>query len=208
MYRFHPRWERIRALLRDGAIGEVRSLYGTFTFNSAARGEDIRFHREMGGGSLYDVGCYPISAARMLLAEEPQAVTVHALFSPEHGDVDMMAAGLLEFSAGVGMTFDCGMWAHGKNTLQILGTTGRIDIPHAFVASSPEEGAFSLVQGSSSTVMAEDAVNQWVEQAERFAEAVHGTAPLLFDAEDAVRNMRVLEGAMLSARSRSRVALS
>ena len=84
------------------------------------------YTKEWGGGSIYDVGCYPISAARFLLDEEPTAVTAHAFFSPEHGNVDMMASGMMEFSNGVALTFDCGMWAEFRNELEILGSEGRI----------------------------------------------------------------------------------
>jgi len=93
-------------------------------------GSDVRFKRAWGEGSIYDVGCYPISAARMLLNAEPTAATVHALLSPEHDDVDMMASGMLEFPGSVGLTFDCGMWAAFRNTLEVLGTAASRCLRH------------------------------------------------------------------------------
>ncbi|PAF11719.1 oxidoreductase, partial [Shouchella clausii] len=72
---------------------ELRGIYGNFTFNNSKDKGNVRYKQEWGGGSLYDVGVYPISVARMLLDQEPQAATVHALFSEEHDNVDMMASG-------------------------------------------------------------------------------------------------------------------
>lgn len=120
MYRYHPRFDVIKNIIQSGEIGEVRGLHSTFTFNNAGDASNVRYRKAWGGGSIYDVGCYPISVARMLLGEEPQAATVHGLLSPEHDNVDMMASGILEFSGGVALSFDCGMWADFRNTLEIL----------------------------------------------------------------------------------------
>ncbi|KAF4325658.1 hypothetical protein G195_000687 [Phytophthora kernoviae 00238/432] len=70
--------------------------------------------------------------SRMYLGQEPEAVTVHALFSEEHDGVDMMASGLVEFPNSVALTFDCGMWASGRAEMEILGTDGRIELPKVF----------------------------------------------------------------------------
>ncbi|GMA60449.1 deoxyfructose oxidoreductase [Alicyclobacillus fastidiosus] len=133
MYRHHPRYERMKTIIDSGEIGDIRGIHGTFTFNNAQDTNNVRYKRFMGGGGLYDVGCYPISAARLILGREPEAATVQAFHSPEHDNVDMMASGLIEFPGAVGLTFDCGMWADFRNTLEILGTDGRIVVPNAFV---------------------------------------------------------------------------
>lgn len=135
MYRYHPRYDMIRDLISSGAIGDIRGIRGAFTFNNAGDKGNVRYKKEWGGGSIYDVGCYPIHAARMLLGKEPVAATVNAFFSAEHDDVDMMASGLLEFEGSVALTFDCGMWAAFRNPLEILGTEGIIELPSAFVGS-------------------------------------------------------------------------
>ena len=133
MYRNHPRYERIREIIKSGEIGEIRGIHSTFTFNNAGDKSNVRYRKEWGGGSMTYVGVYPISAARLLLATEPEAVTVHALISPEHDNVDMMASGVLEFPGNVALTFDCGMWAAFRNTIEVLGSEGRIEVPEAFV---------------------------------------------------------------------------
>ncbi|GAB2694430.1 Gfo/Idh/MocA family protein [Paenibacillus thermoaerophilus] len=206
MYRHHPRYRRIREIIASGEIGAIRGIHGAFTFNNAGDSANVRYRRDWGGGSLYDVGVYPISAARYILGTEPEAATVHAYFSPEHDGVDMMASGLIEFHGSVALTFDCGMWAHGRNTLEILGTEGRIELPSAYVCPPDRPSAFDVVVRGERRTETMPAVNQYALQADDFAEAVWGGAAL-FPADDAVRGMAVIDACLKSARERARVAL-
>lgn len=207
MYRHHPRYERIAEIVRSGEIGELRGLHGTFTFNNAGDKSNFRYVAAWGGGSVYDIGCYPISAARLIMGKEPEAVTARALFSPEHGDVDMMASGLIEFEGDVSLTFDCGMWADFRNTFEILGTTGRIEIPSAFVASPGTDG-FIVVSGGQRREEAVSVPNQYVLQVDDFANAVFEGTPLRFAPRDAVSNMKVIDACLASARQKKRINLS
>jgi predicted dehydrogenase len=209
MYRHHPRYRMIKDIIDSGEIGPIRGIHGAFTFNSAANAANVRFRREWGGGSLYDVGVYPISAARLLLGAEPEAATVHALFSPEHGDVDMMASGLVEFPGSVALTFDCGMWAAYRNTLEVLGTEGRIEVPGAYIYQREECGANFFVTGKDGRREVKvPVVNQYALQADDFARVVlHGAAPLM-PPEDAIADMKVIDACLESARTRTRVTIS
>lgn len=204
MYRHHPRYERVAEIIRSGEIGDVRSIYTNFTFNNAAASDNIRFYRDMGGGSIYDVGVYPISAGRMILGQEPEAVTVQALFSPEHDHVDMMASGLIEFPNNVGLTFDCGMWAAFRNRLEILGTDGRIEVPSAYVGHAN----FTVYSGDQSREETfDEQLDAYALQADQFANSVRGIETLRYEPSDAVSNMKVVDACLKSARERIRVSL-
>ncbi|WNQ12868.1 Gfo/Idh/MocA family oxidoreductase [Paenibacillus aurantius] len=203
MYRYHPRYTRLKEIIQAGEIGEIRGIHGTFTFNNAKDANNVRYKRYMGGGSLYDVGCYPISAARLILGEEPQAATVHALLSPEHDEVDMMASGLLEFSKGVALTFDCGMWAAFRNTLEVVGTDGRIEVPSAFIGPAN----FKVFTRDGEREEEFPQLNQYALQADTMARAIWGEADLPYPAEDAIRNMKVLDACLKSANERVRITL-
>jgi xylose dehydrogenase (NAD/NADP) len=207
MYRHHPRYDRIKEIIRSGEIGQIRGIHGAFTFNNAEDSKNVRYQRFMGGGSLYDVGCYPISAARYILEEEPQAATVHAFFSPEHDEVDMMASGLLEFTGGVALTFDCGMWAAFRNTLEIVGTQGRIEVPSAFVTPPAPGSNFFVVTGEGRREEEASSVNQYALEADDLAYAVWGKKPMRFESGDAVLNMRVIDACLQSAREHSRIVI-
>ncbi|GIP34795.1 Gfo/Idh/MocA family protein [Paenibacillus sp. J2TS4] len=207
MYRHHPRYEHLREIIAAGEIGELRGVHGTFTFNSSANTTNFRNNPAMGGGALYDIGVYPISAARLVTGLEPEAATVHAFFSERHGGVDMMASGLLEFPGGIGLTFDCAMWAAGRNTLEILGTDGRIEVPSAFVCDPGTPSVFYVIAKGERKEVEFPPVNQYSLQADDFAATVLDGAASVFDPQDAVLNMRVVDACLESARTRSRVSI-
>lgn len=207
MYRHHPRYDQIKNILDSGEIGKIRGIHGSFTFNNAGDAANFRFRSGMGGGSVYDVGCYPINAARHLLGCEPEAVTAHGFFSEEHDSVDMMVSCLIEFPRDVGLTFDCGMWAYGENSLQIKGTEGIIRVPAAFLYRSQAEATFTVTVGGESRIVAVPDVNQYVLQVDEFDRSILNNVPLLFPAEDAVQNMKVIDAVIQSAKERKRVSL-
>ncbi|WP_342042915.1 Gfo/Idh/MocA family protein [Bacillus sp. OTU2372] len=208
MYRYHPRYTTIRDIIKSGEIGELRGIHGTFTFNNSKDMNNIRYKQEWGGGSLYDVGVYPISAARMLLNEEPKAAAVHALLSEEHDHVDMMASGILEFNRGVALTFDCGMWAAFRNTLEVLGTEGRIEVPSAFVVNQDEGDNFFVYTKDGRREVEVPRLNQYALQADAIGRTIRNEEPLPFPASDAVLNMKVLDACLTSARERRRVEIN
>ncbi|KAF9126721.1 hypothetical protein BGX30_015131 [Mortierella sp. GBA39] len=194
-------------IIDSGQIGEVRGIRSAFTFNNAGDKTNVRYRKDWGGGSIYDVGCYPINAARLLLGKEPIAVTVNAFFSPEHDDVDMMASGLIEFDGSVALTFDCAMWAASRNPLEILGTDGIIEVPSAYVTPTPGSGNFYLtVRGERSEIEVPH-VNAYSLQADQLARAIMNKTPLQFQPDDAIHNMKVIDACLLSAREHTRVAL-
>jgi len=207
MYRHHPRYALIREIIRSGEIGELRGIHATFTYNQAEAQENVRYKKTWGGGSLYDVGVYPISAARMILEEEPLAATVHAFFSEVHDDVDMMASGLLEFNRGVAMTFDCGMWAAGRNTLEVTGTEGRIEVPSAFVVQQNQKDNFFVVTADDHREVDVPKVNHYVMQADAIGRSILYGEPSAYPARDAVLDMKVLDACLLSSREHRRVEI-
>jgi len=208
MYRYHPRYERIKQLIDDGVIGDLRLIKGSFTFNNGDSTENVRFVKEWGGGSLYDVGCYPISAARYLLGREPIAATMQAMFSEKHGGVDMMAAGLVEFPGDVSLLFDCGMWAAFRNPLEILGTKGRIEIPHAFLGKNENEGNYYVHTDHGVEEIKAEYLDTYALQADAIARAIYGEQSLPFPLDDAIANMKVLEACLQSAENGTRVTLN
>jgi Predicted dehydrogenases and related proteins len=207
MYRYHPRYQQIKELIASGAIGQIRGIRSAFTFNNPNDSKNVRFRKDWGGGSIYDVGCYPLNAARLLLDKEPQAVTVNAFFSPEHDDVDMMASGLVEFEGDVALTFDCGMWAAFRNPLEVLGTDGIIEVPSAFVTPTPESSHIYLTTNGERRQIEIPYVNSYTEQADSLYRSITNGAPLQFPTSDAISNMKVIDACLLSARERTRVTL-
>lgn len=208
MYRHHPRYERIKEIIQSGKIGEIRGLHSTFSFNNAGDTNNVRYKQHMGGGSIYDVGCYPISVARLIIGAEPIAATAQAFFSPAHDDVDMMVSGLIEFPNSIGLTFDCSMWAAFRNTLEILGTEGRIEVPSAFVGNADASDHFYVETREGRREEEVPHVNQYALQADAFAQSVFNDIPSQFSSTDAVLNMRVIDACLQSARENTRIIVS
>ena len=94
MYRFHPQWQRARALVDEGAIGSVAAVHTSFTYANHDP-LNIRNIRDCGGGALLDIGCYGISAARFVLGREPRAVTAWSDRHPQFG-TDRRTAAMLD----------------------------------------------------------------------------------------------------------------
>ncbi len=206
MYRHHPRIARVKEIIASGEIGDLRGIRGVFTYNGAASKGDIRQVKDWGGGALYDVGVYPLSAARLIMGTEPEAVTVHALFSPEHDDVDMMASGLVEFPGSVALTFDCGMWATFRNELEIVGTEGSIVLKPSFLPSKNNDD-ITIQVGDKVRKEGPYGIDAYIAQSDQFARVVWGEETPAYSSQDAVDNMKLIDACMASARTRQRVTL-
>lgn len=205
MYRYGAKHARVREILAAGEIGDLRSMHGVFNYCTPDDTGNVRFDRAMGGGSIYDIGVYPISAARMIAGSEPLWASAHAFFSPQHDDVDMAASGILAFDSGVSLTFECGMWSYNRSYFEITGTKGRIELPHMFgwrenpqivVHTDRERREESLPE-----------LNHYSLQADAFARAAFGEADPVFAPGDALRNMRAIDACLKSARQGCRVEI-
>jgi xylose dehydrogenase (NAD/NADP) len=122
MYLHHPLLHRTRQLVQDGAVGQVTLLRGTLSF-FLDRPNDVRWIPELGGGSLWDVGSYPVSFCRWIAGEPEQVFGWQTL--GESG-VDVSFAGLLRYVSGVLGVFDCGFRHENRSEAQVVGTQGML----------------------------------------------------------------------------------
>ena len=121
MWRLHPRVEALGRLARE-AVGEPRTVRATFRF-TLPEGPDVRRDPELDGGALMDVGCYCVSALR-LLCGEPERVSAEAVIGPT--GVDERVVATLRFPGDVLGTLDCAMDAPQHASLELAGTAGRL----------------------------------------------------------------------------------
>jgi predicted dehydrogenase len=201
MYRFHPQWQTARQLVRDGRIGDLRTIDTQFSyFNDDPR--NIRNQPGMGGGALMDIGCYPISLSRFLFGSEPARVMSHIELDPTT-QVDRLTSAVMEFAAGTA-TFTCGTQIAPYQRVNIFGTTGRIEIEIPFNAP-PDRPCRIWLQTAAEFGSAEeirfDACDQYALQADAFARAILDDTPVPTPLADAIANMRVIERVVASAGS-------
>ena len=131
MYRFHPQWQKARQLVREGRIGQLRTIQTFFSyFNDDP--QNIRNQRDIGGGALMDIGCYPISLSRFIFDAEPDRV-LGLIERDPNTQVDRLTSGVLEFFQGTS-TFTCATQLMPYQRVNIFGTSGRIEIEIPFNA--------------------------------------------------------------------------
>ncbi|MFI2431153.1 Gfo/Idh/MocA family protein [Streptomyces sp. NPDC018693] len=126
----HGRHAVVRRLMAEGAIGELRALHATFTIPRLPD-DDIRYRPELGGGSLFDVGVYPVRAAVHLLREELE-VRGAVLEQRPGRRVDTAGAALLRTPGGVTAHLTFGMEHAYRSRYELTGSTGRILVDRAF----------------------------------------------------------------------------
>jgi len=190
MYRFHPQIDHVRDLIQSGAIGDVHVIDSTFTF-ALRNEENIRLSADLGGGSLMDVGCYCINITRLLAGEEPAQV----LGAAHTGDaaVDLNFSGVLRFPSGVMGHFASGLRTFRENRVTVLGSTGKITLPQAFVPEPGAQTTIELWQGDDYQVINVEGADSYQLMVEDFADALQQNRPPRFDPQDAVENMRVID---------------
>jgi predicted dehydrogenase len=129
MMRFHPQTRELRRLVAEGIIGEVRLIRGVFCFMLERPG-DVRFEPALGGGSVWDVGSYPVSFIRTMLAAEP--VEVHGWQIPNDRGVDLSFAGQMRFATGTLAQFFSSFQTVPHAEMELIGTLGKIhlDLPY------------------------------------------------------------------------------
>ncbi len=129
MYRHHPQTLKVKEIVDSGALGLIRLIRGSFTFLLSGD-RDIRLLPEMGGGSIWDVGCYPISYTRMLAGTEPLEVFGWQV-QGETG-IDETFTGEMRFAGDVLAQIDCGFKSQLRWQMEIVGTDATLNIPSPF----------------------------------------------------------------------------
>ncbi|MBE3134638.1 MAG: aldo/keto reductase, partial [Acidobacteria bacterium] len=140
MYRCHPQTARLVDLIRDGAVGEVRVVKATFSFHAGFNPESRLFANALGGGGILDVGCYPVSAARLIAgaaAGLPFADPVEVKGCGHLGatGVDEWAVASLKFPGEIVAQVATGIAVNQANTIEVFGTEGHIVVPWPWIPS-------------------------------------------------------------------------
>ena len=211
MYRFHPRSREIKAMVAGGELGMLRSVHAAFTYAMAPEvlvsAGNARLKAHMGGGSLLDVGCYAVSTARWMLAQEPVSVQAQAVY--RHG-VDVHIAGILRFSDGALAGIEAGFVSALQQTYRIVGTEGAIELPHdAYIPwEKPARYTLRLKTHEAGEVRTLPGSDEYRLMVEHFAGAAQGNQALEYAPEDSVRNSQVLDALAVAAREDRTVHLA
>jgi len=204
MVRFHPQWQRVRELVRAGRIGTPRAVQVFFSyFNDDPA--NIRNQADIGGGALFDIGCYAIVAGRYLFEADPARVIALVDRDPALG-TDRTTSALADFGGGRQLGFTVSTQAQRYQRLNIVGTGGRIEVLIPFNAPQGEATTILVdttgaLDGSGVERETLQPCDQYTLQGEAFSRAVRAEVMLPYGLDDAVMNMRIIDALLRSEHS-------
>jgi predicted dehydrogenase len=206
MYRCHPQTDRLAALVAGGAIGELRAIHANFTvpfkFDPAHR----LFAKELGGGAILDLGCYPVSFSRRMAGAANGQVLVEPVSFQATGrlnavtGVDEFAAATVAYPGGITAQLSCSSCTPLEIRARLLGTTGWIDVPGPFHPGNGDQPATVLLHHNGApapeVIRIESAQPLYAVEADTVAASVARgelESPAMSHA-DTLGNMAVLDG--------------
>jgi xylose dehydrogenase (NAD/NADP) len=200
MYRHNPQTKRVKELVDEGAIGELRLVRAAFSY-SLYDEDNIRLRTDVEGGALMDVGCYTVSGSR-LFGGEPEKAYGEAWFGPS--GTDWVFAGTLRFPGDVIALFDCGTALPNRDELEAIGSEGSLFLDDPWHCNGP---AIELRRDGNVERIELDAVDSYRLELENVSDAIRGEGELLLGRDDAIGQARALEALHESATNGAPVSL-
>jgi predicted dehydrogenase len=207
-YRNHPQWQKLQMLIGDNAIGPVRAVHATLAkqfFDPA----DIRNIPDAGGGALYDLGSYAISACNLIFNRAPVRVIATIERDPAFG-IDRLSSALLDYGdrhalLTVATQSGPAAWATSQ-TLNVLGGTGWLRCDFPFAQARPtacriEIGDAGSVGAIPTASYQYEPHSQYALQVERYSQLLLGEPVPRWPIEDALLTLRIIEALFASAHS-------
>ncbi|HUW30739.1 MAG TPA: aldo/keto reductase, partial [Planctomycetota bacterium] len=221
MYRCHPQIAKLVELITSGAIGEVRMIQASFGYHLKAGPEHRAFAQELAGGGILDVGCYPVSAARLIAGAAVGADGVRPGHTPcaptssfpfaeplevkacghlgETG-TDVWTAATLKFPGGIVAQVATATLVNmdGENVIRIFGSDGRITVPDPWTPGRWHRGPTKIIvqnykDNQSREIMVDAPLDLYTYEADMVgANIEHRQAPAM-RWDDTLGNMRVLD---------------
>ncbi len=207
MYQLHPQHARVKEIMASGEIGKVRLIKSSHSFYMADRDTNIRMDKQMGGGSLYDLGCYSIQVFRHLTDAEPVEAQAFAEMDKTDG-VDMTAHGWLRFESGIRALFDCSFDMVPCNEYEVIGTKGSIGVPYAFRPDIVGGAGKIIVKAGDQQRTERVDGDSYRLEVENFSSAILDDREPWISGNSTIRNMRVLDACYESITTGLAVQLS
>jgi D-xylose 1-dehydrogenase (NADP+, D-xylono-1,5-lactone-forming) len=203
MYRHHPQTIRVKELVESGAIGKLQLIRGSFTFSISDEG-DVRLKASLGGGSIWDVGCYPISYARLIAGVEP--IEVFGWQTKGQGSgVDETFIGEMRFPNNVYAQFDSGFRTPQRTHIELVGDKGSITLKKPFTPWLNEE--IILINDNEKKIITVPGQDLYLGEVENMADAILDGVPPRMSLADSRNNVATIWALLQSARTGKPVSL-
>src|SRR5674476_158919 len=194
MYRYTDRTSKVLDVLKSGVLGEIKFVSSTFRF-LLANPASVKLKPELGGGALYDVGCYPVNFAGMVADETAgnagssllESISAESVWT---NGVDMIFSALLKYPSGLIASLNCGFNAQKRIFSEIIGAKGALEIPDTFFDNA---GALTLTVGEERREIPVEQSDRYRLEVEDFADAILQKCATHFSLVETQRNMEVMD---------------
>lgn len=195
MYRHHPQTLKVQELVTNGSIGTLKLIRGSFSYVLNREG-DVRLDPSMGGGSIWDVGCYPISYARTIVGESPREVFGWQVIGPT--GIDETFVGQMQFPGNVLAQFDSSFVIPFHWFMEIIGSEGTLNIPNPFKPGINEKTY--LTRGDKTETLKIKGQELYIGEVEDMADAILLGHESHISLDDSRVNVAVISALLESAR--------
>ncbi len=195
MYRHHPQTLKVKELVDSGVIGCLQRIHGSFTFKITQL-DDIRLSPSLGGGSIWDTGCYLINYCRYIVGKEPEEVFGWHVWGDS--GIDEVFTGLMQFPNEVFGQFDSGFRSPYRQSLEIIGSKGTVQVPHAFKPGQSEQ--IFLINNDHTETILIHAPELYAGEVEDLANSILIGKPPLISLLDSLGNVATIVSLIDSAR--------
>lgn len=193
MYRFANRVAILKKLLDDEAIGKVTSIYASHHF-VLKDAKNVRVNAQLGGGSIWDIGCYPVNIISMIMGDDPISICAQKI---DFQNVDFALAAVMKYANDAICTISCGFNGQGALLTEINGTEGSLILSDTFGDS---DIPIQLIHNGETTLIPVPACHRYTMEIEAFSNSVRNGSPLPYDAHEALRNTRIINRILEAAK--------
>ena len=202
MYRHHPQTIKVQEMIKSGSVGNLKLIRGSFSYVLSREG-DVRLDLAMGGGSIWDVGCYPISYTRTVVGETPLEVFGWQV-TGETG-IDETFVGQMRFTKDIHAQFDCSFAIPFHAFMELVGSEGTLNIPNPFKPGLDEK--IFLTRGDKTETIKIKGQELYIGEVEDMADAILlGHSPHI-SLDDSRANVAVISALLEAARAGRPVSL-
>jgi predicted dehydrogenase len=199
--RFNPVQARAVQIARSGLLGEIRFMHTVSSFLMVTQNpDDVRLQAGIGGGALYDMGCYALDAQRLIAGRPPIRAFATMQWS-ERFDVDTAGTAMLDYGDGLLGTVQWGFNVPWGGPFSVIGEAGRLTGAYGWAAPAGEPAMLLQVGGTTERIAVTEKVNGYTAEVQDLSEAVRGLHAPRYGDQPLVENMRTIDACYASQRS-------
>lgn len=188
---FHPQHEKVKELIRDQLIGDVKMMRASFSYHPGNEMRHAGYHPKLEEGVLFTLGPYCVNAIRHILGGEPTSVVANGV--ADHHGVDMTVCGILNYPNNICAVFDCSSEMMMRNEYEVIGTKGRITASFAYRPDLNKGNGILCVQTNTSTFEITINDNQYVRAVEHISDCILTGTERSCPGENTRNNMKVID---------------